>query len=1022
LTGKIAYTILNSCQHPHHFVCRWTAVVIFLLSFFSATLSFTQENQEFEEISIFLHVRNVGGTELPAYIQGEELFLPVTDVFSFLKIQNNPSPGFDSVNGYFLIQQAAFLVDRANNRIHYQQKVYELNPRDLIQTENNLYLRSKYFGQVFGLDCKFDFRSFSVFLSTELELPIIREMRQELMRTNINRLKGEMKTDTTIRRNYPFFHFGAADWSLSATQQLQGISTVRLNLLLGTLFAGGEATFNLNYTNTQPIIAKQQSWIWHFANNDLRMLKQVFVGKIPTQAYASINAPVIGVRVTNTPTTFNRSFGTYTITDYTQPGWIVELYVNYELINYVKADASGYFSFEVPLVYGNSLVKLRFFGPWGEDHSREQTISIPFNFLPPKKLEYTVSAGFLENQKNHRFSRADFRYGISRRLTVGAGIEYLSSVTSGNAMPYVNFSLRLASRLLVSGEYIYGVRLKGVVSCRLPSNLMFELYYTNLNKDQKAIFNNFLEERKAVISMPVRIRFFSSLLRLTLYQIILPMSKNFSSDLMISGTLLGVSTNLTTFAYFTDPVHPYISSTLSLGFRLPAQFIVTPQVQYIYTQNRFLSFKIGVEKQVFHNGVLNLTYDRNFVGKTDNFQVGIRYDFPFAQTNLSARYGNTTTTFMQYAGGSLIYEGKEGKLGFNNYSSVGKGGIIILPFLDLDNNGKREKDEPKVWGLNLHITGGRIEKNSHDSTIRVSDLEPYNKYFIEMDRNSFNNISWRIPKATISISINPNQYKLIEVPVTVVGEVSGFVYISEDSVQRGVGRITVCFYRNDSSLVARTLSESDGYFSFFELSPGSYTARIDTNQLHNVHMTVLPEKIPFTILRTREGDQVEGLDFVLRSIQSDTAAVNRATNENRGAPVQENTPVPVQEPKPVTVPEKPVLPVREQKTIPIPEKKEVPLQEEKTILPAPVQQSGNVLINDDSSRYHIQVGAFRVLANATTVQTKLSALLGRPVVIIQENGYYKLRITGFTRYTTASTFLQKVFRQGFPDAFIHKNR
>ena len=61
----------------------------------------------------------------------------------------------------------------------------------------------------------------------------------------------------------------------------------------------------------------------------------------------------------------------------------MELYVNNVLVDYVKADASGFFTFEVPLVYGNSLVKLRYYGPWGEEHSREQTISIPFNFLPP---------------------------------------------------------------------------------------------------------------------------------------------------------------------------------------------------------------------------------------------------------------------------------------------------------------------------------------------------------------------------------------------------------------------------------------------------------------------------------------------------------------------------------------------------------------------------------------------------------------------------------------------------------------
>ncbi len=109
-------------------------------------------------------------------------------------------------------------------------------------------------------------------------------------------------------------------------------------------------------------------------------------GKIHTGAISSIYNPVVGVQLTNTPTTYRRSFGTYNLSDRTDPGWIVELYVNNVLVDYVKADASGFFTFEVPLVYGNSIVKLKFYGPWGEERTREQNINIPYNFLPAKNL------------------------------------------------------------------------------------------------------------------------------------------------------------------------------------------------------------------------------------------------------------------------------------------------------------------------------------------------------------------------------------------------------------------------------------------------------------------------------------------------------------------------------------------------------------------------------------------------------------------------------------------------------------
>ncbi|UZJ63901.1 hypothetical protein OKW96_16005 [Sphingobacterium sp. KU25419] len=131
-------------------------------------------------------------------------------------------------------------------------------------------------------------------------------------------------------------------------------------------------------------------------------MKQVTVGKIFTQSTSSIYSPIIGVQFTNTSSTYRRSFGFYTLSNFTEPAWAVELYVNNEMIAFTKADASGFFTFQVPLVYGNSLVKLRFYGPWGEERSREENISIPFNFLPHGEFEYSISAGMVEDGKKSR--------------------------------------------------------------------------------------------------------------------------------------------------------------------------------------------------------------------------------------------------------------------------------------------------------------------------------------------------------------------------------------------------------------------------------------------------------------------------------------------------------------------------------------------------------------------------------------------------------------------------------------------
>jgi hypothetical protein len=863
----------NACKAPAHTRCkqgvaiRFVSAVLLFMTILVPEQSFAQDEPEYDEISVFFNVPRIGGTDIPAVIRNEVLYLPVKDVFDFLKIKNSLSSGMDSITGFFISQQAAYLIDQSNNRIIIQQKVFELKQGDIIRTETNLYLKSTYFGEVFGLQCTFSFRSMSVTLNTNLELPIIREMRQEQMRRNIGQLKGEIKADTTIQRRYPLFHFGVADWSVISSQQLQGRKDTRLVLTLGSILAGGEANVTLNYNNNTPFTEKQQYYLWRYANNDHRAIRQVLAGKISSGATSTLYSPVVGVQFTNTPTTYRRSFGSYTLSDITEPGWLVELYVNNVLVDYIKADASGFFTFEVPLVYGNSGVKLQFYGPWGEVRSKEQNISIPFNFLPVGEFEYKVSAGIVEDSLKSRFSRANFSYGVARRLTIGGGVEYLSSVTPGNLMPFVNTSLRLASSLLISGEYTHGVRTKGVLSYRLPSNLQFELNYTKYVKGQKAINYNYLEERKVSVSVPIRVTNFAAFSRLTLNQIVMPSTKYTTAELLFSGTISGVNTNFTTYSLLSDLAKPYTYSNLSLSFRLPGDIIFTPQAQFDYNKANFISLKGSLEKYLFKNGFMNLSYEQNFRSNFSNIEVGLRYNFSFAQVGLSARRSNSTTTLVQSASGSLMVDAKSKYAGANSRSSVGKGGITLLPYLDLNCNGRRERNEPKAYGLSLHLNGGRIEFNDKDTTIRVFDLEPYTNYLVTLDQTAFDNIAWQIKKKTLSVAIDPNMFKLIEVPVAVMGEAAGTVYLGDSGGQKGLGRIIVNFYRSDSKLVARTLTESDGYFSYLGLAPGEYEARIDTVQLKRVNMTASPLSLPFTISAGIDGDVADGLEFILRPEQ-----------------------------------------------------------------------------------------------------------------------------------------------------------
>jgi cell division protein FtsN len=950
-----------------------------------------QEDPDYDEISVYIKIPYIGVGEIDAVIRGAEIWLPVTNLFDFLKIRNVPTTDLDQITGFFISPEATYTIDKPGNRIVYGDKTFTLDEGDLIRSETNLYLKSQWYGKIFGLDCNFSFRDLTVTVDTKLELPGIREMKLEEMRVNLTRLKGDIKVDTTVARTYPGFRFGMADWSVYATEQIGGPSQARLNLALGSVIAGGEATAVLNYYSGTPFTEKQQQYLWRHVNNDRSLVRQVMAGKIISHATASIYDPVVGIQLTNTPTTFRQSFGSYNLTDRTEPGWTVELYVNNVLVDYVKADASGFFTFEVPLVYGNTQVRLKFYGPWGEERVREQNISIPYNFLPHKEFEYIVSAGVVEDSLWSRFSKVSVSYGATRFLTLGGGVEYLSSVSTGPVMPFVNASARLANNLLLSGEYAYGVRARGTLTYRLPSNIQFDLNYTRYDRDQKAINYNYLEERRASLSLPLRIKKFSAYSRLSYYKIVLPLSDYTTAEWMFATPIMGVNTNLTTYGIFTDNTDPYIYSNLSLSVRLPADFLLMPQVQYSYTGNEFLSVKLAVEKRLFKNGYANISYEQNFVNNLKMGEIGFRYDFAFAQTGVSARQSNKQTTLVEYARGSLINDSKTNYLKADNRTNVGRAGISMLAFIDLNANGLRDAGEPKAYGLNVHSNGGRIERSDKDSTIHIIGLEPYVKYFLEFDESSFESISWRIDKKSVAVITDANMLKLIEVPVSIKGEASGTVMLEEGGSVAGLGRIIVNFYNSANVLTARALTEDDGYFSYFGFAPGSYYARVDTSQLRKLNMTSTPDSVPFGIMTNMEGDYVEGLDFTLR----------------RTAVRQDSVTAPATSPAaaPAVVPVVSVGPSVKKDTSYL-----------------VVHEVTRELVTITEDYYAVQFGAFRNKLYAEIMKKKVVGVLDKNVELFEEDGFWKVRITGFDDRDDLNRYIPIINGQGITEIWVITNK
>jgi len=660
---------------------------------------------------------------------------------------------------------------------------------------------------------------------------------------------------------------------------------------------------------------------------------------------------------------------------------LVELYVNNVLVDYKKADASGFYTFDVPLIYGSTDVKLQFYGPWGEERSQEKNIEIPFNFLPKGRFEYDISAGMIEDSTGSVFSRANFDYGISRFLTIGGGVEYLSSLDSMKYIPFAKASIKIAPNLLLSGVYNHGTNFSSILNWKLKSDIQFELNYIKYNKGQTAITTTYTEERKFLFSMPIRLKKTSFYTRLSLNQSLTETSKFTNAELIFTGTVLGVNTNLTTGAQIYGEGDPRVYSNISFSTRLPGGFILTPQALYNYSSGKFENAKCGIEKRLFKKGYLNLSYENNLSNKTSNIEVGFRYDFSFAQTGINARRSGHATTVTESATGSLIFDARSGYISASSRSTVGNGGLVLTPFLDINCNGIKDKGEPKISGLQAHISGGRIQSDDKDTLVRVFDLEPYANHILTIDGVNFDNIAWQIKNKNMNVVVEPNMFRRINIPVSVMGEASGMVYLSGRSGKSGKGRILINFHRIDSTLVKSTLSEADGYFSFLGLRPGKYYAQIDPAQMEKVGMTA-SKAINFEIHSLIDGDIVDNLEFTLKKIVEDEEVV----------------------------PEKDTI-----NTI----KTDVPAQQK------PAQQKSTK--DDTVERRAESAGTFRIqlLATRTRIEKEgvfeyiISAIPDLKIEEIKGNdGFYRYITGGYKTKAEAEKVIREIRKNGWKDCFI----
>ncbi|MEI6683046.1 MAG: hypothetical protein WCO44_10490 [Bacteroidota bacterium] len=817
----------------------------------------------YDQINVTILVEGLGAYNIDViYTENALLYVHMEELFKLIGIPCFVGQKGDSLGGLIAPENKPYLLD-------YKRKLLIAGGKTipsgvgLIKDMGALFMESSLFAEYFGLTLTFNYRALTIILKSSFELPVLKQQRLEKLRSSISKYQGEVQADTTIKRRYHLFKGGMADWLISSNQTWNSSVTNHFEAGLGAEFLFGEVNITASYYDRQKFDKHQLQTVWRWVDNDKKIIKQAQVGNIPLQSISFITSPVIGAVIRNAPTTVRKATGYYTIREHTEPNWTVELYINNIMMDYTKADASGLYIFKVPIVYGYTTLKLKFYGPMGEERTEERILNVPYTIMPAREFEYSLTAGILEDGMSSRFGKADFNYGLNRFITLGGGLEYLSTITTGPTIPSARLTIQPFSKLLITAEYDKNVKTGGILNYSFIKNAYFEIDYNKYVDGQRAIPFKPLEERTGKISLPVNLKKVNGNINFDFTQFVYKGFRFNQGNAIFSVYYKLFSINTSTHINWIDAQFPYLFTDLALSYRLQSGYNLRLSSQYNILEGRLITSKIELEKRI-QKGYLSATYERNFSFQTNSVTFSFKYDLAFARTNLSSSYSNGKFTTSQVAQGSLAFAGGDNYIHTSNNVSVGKGGLSLYPFLDLNNNGIFDPGEKMVKISSVKIMGGNVIFRKSDSSLRIPDLIPFTSYIVEFSDNDLDNIAWRFSKKRYAVLIDPNQYKRIDIPVISVGEVSGMVNLRKESKVNGIGRARVRFYKKNSmAVIAETFSESDGYVYYIGLPPGEYVARVDEDQLRNLGWKSDPPMREFTIKVSVDGDIVSGIDFTL---------------------------------------------------------------------------------------------------------------------------------------------------------------
>ena len=860
------------------------------------------ESAEQQELILKMHFkRYLMSDGFIGYMHRGGLLLPLNEMARILEFPITVDPDAGLAEGWFLAENRRFSLDVEQGKVVVEGKTDHFN-KDLVSVKlDDIYVDTTLLSRWFPVDFEFELSSLVVTLTSRETLPFEERLKREQIRERLGLTGLEKPKYPRLDIPYKFWDWPALDLSYTSTYQSVDRSTSgAYSAVMSGDFLWMNSSVFVSGDHDDPLTGAR--FLLGRVDPDGGLLGplhvteyslgDVFTPQIPLVTGSSGGA---GIQISSAPLFQQSEFDRTNLRGELPLGWEVELYRNEVLLDSQASRADGRYEFlDVPLLFGNNVLRLIFYGPQGQKREKIQTFAVGSGQIRPGEHFFRVSANLKEadlfdiaedevEESYNDLARYTVQYhrGLSRRFSLATAFASLPLENSPGSLETnrVYFG-SLGLRGAIWGTFS---RLDAVRDSEDGTAFEFatqtNVWGINFLAEYSQFFD-YVSERVVEETDPLEIRSnvrLDSTIPSWWFLPRIPLSFTGRMERRESGrTDYDLSNRI---SMFTGGIS--FSNTLRWDLTRDGNVEPTTQVEGSFLLSaRLLSLSLrgGLEYDIHPVTELasaSVTGDYNI---TPDFSARLTIDQQLSGSDLTTvtaglnrRYrafalgltGSYNSNDAFTAGATLTFSfGHDPRrrvwmMLSDRLATTGSASARV--YLDKNQNNKFDEADEPLEGVQFQPSGRDI-KTDKEGLAYLPGLSINRPTGVNVQKKTLEDPFWLLSHEGYEIVPRPGRSALLNFPVISTGEVDGTVYLLKGDTERAVSNVQMQLIDDKGEVVKKEKTAYDGFYLFTLVPPGTYILRIAPEQVQRLKLKTPREQ---KVVISGEGNVESGLNIVL---------------------------------------------------------------------------------------------------------------------------------------------------------------